>query len=451
MMELYKLDMLVMAETRADLEELLPGRGRAFHVRGKSQYNSGVAIVYPVGECVEIQAMSERVIHLKLKEQIQLIGAYGVTDTSSSAQEKATLWEYLTQLISKQPTIPCILLGDLNAGHEPVKNFHKSKTTNYQHLQKLIRTTDAQLLDHGPTWVPKFNVAKDLTHPIRTLDRIIVRWSEDFSAEVEVNLELRPVDHAIVIARICFPSLDRNIGRPKENKALDEMDGFWLEMKRKIRQLEVKPTESFSTLGDFWKARRRITREERECLKICREDGKVADNEDGAALVRQYLETLWGGDTKEAHDALQFDDSNYVSPSPSQEEIERVISMLQKEAAPGKDRICPLTVKENKHITAMYCSLLSFVWLEERIPKEWKDVIVRPIVKKVNPARANEIRPITLVSTSMKIVNGVIGRRYAKEYEGGLHPNQHAYRSGRSTVTAVEQLIRGSGKVNGGM
>ena len=51
-------------------------------------------------------------------------------------------------------------------------------------------------------------------------------------------------------------------------------------------------------------------------------------------------------------------------------------------------------------------------------------------------------RPITCQSISLKILNKIISNRYAKLYNEKLYKDMHAYRSGKSTWTALAQLLK---------
>lgn len=66
---------------------------------------------------------------------------------------------------------------------------------------------------------------------------------------------------------------------------------------------------------------------------------------------------------------------------------------------------------------------------------------VKPIIKKSARAKPEDARPVTCLSTSAKILNTIIAKRRNHDYEMALHDALHAYGQGRSTWTALGQLI----------
>ena len=440
-MDARKLDLLVLTGTCAPLSTMLPGCGSPFFVKGRASYSSGVALVYPARARLRILHMSERLVHCVFHEQIHVVGVYNFPEKTQE-EAKDVLWTELTTMVLGTAPSPCIVLGDLNAGHEPLQSHYRC-VRNYDRLVGLLHQASGVLLDHGPTWVPRARAAKGILDPVRTLDRMAICHVNDFAVRIAVDLDSRPADHGVLAAVIAFPSIPRDWGRPKPDKRHSFIDAEWAAAKR---QLYVPPgslADRNFPLQAFWTARNDIRHQARQPLRILGPSGAEVDDEDGVALVQCFFASLWGCSDPVASPPLQMPPYAAATEPPSIPEIRAAIQSLRRGAAPGKDRIRAVTLRDNLDTAAeVYASILRTVWKEGVLPSEWKDVVVRPIVKKTNPAPPQGVRPISLVSTSVKILNLVIMRRHADLYNACLHPNQHAYRAGHSTATAVQVLLQ---------
>lgn len=114
--------------------------------------------------------------------------------------------------------------------------------------------------------------------------------------------------------------------------------------------------------------------------------------------------------------------------------------------APGEDDIFPAMLQKSKTLLApILQTMFRASLLLGYIPISWRGALVTFIPKpgKDNYGLPKSYRPISLMSFILKLLEKLIDKkiRNCELVEKPLSKNQHAYRSGRSTETALHQLI----------
>ncbi len=98
---------------------------------------------------------------------------------------------------------------------------------------------------------------------------------------------------------------------------------------------------------------------------------------------------------------------NELMVPPTEEEVIAALGRLQINKAAGKNGILPEMVKGcGGEMLEHFIDLFSTVWKEERVPTEWRDAIIVPILKKGDPSQCDNWRGISLLDTT--------GRLFAK-------------------------------------
>lgn len=427
--EAHQLELLVVTETRKPLDEVLLGKGRSMIVRGSGMKHTGVAVVCPQGKQLRIHRMSERYIHVTHPLGIDIIGGYAPTEQASETERKK-FWEEIAKIETRKDAV---VLGDFNAGNEEMRHpkARSPGKSNFELMVEFAQTHHYDIQEHGATWIsPCSNDGR----PSRTLDRCLVR-SSAYSANTTVDFALRPTDHAVLVLKVHLLDIDRNTGRPF-HQALKGVDLLWCNSKQALRNAVPMVTLS-ARVNEFWKAKRIYEREIREKLQIVGDDGQLLAHEDAVLEIMRYFKSIWS----ESSDELLKIQQDYLSPLPSASEIFEAIQDLKTETTLGRDKISPEHVKQSQQALEVYQRILNEVWRTGKIPQVWKDLRVKPIQKKPGAARVSEVRPITCVSVSTKILNHIIVQRTKHLYEKAVHLSQHAYRSGYSIESAVIQLL----------
>nr|CAI5832218.1 unnamed protein product [Callosobruchus analis] len=128
----------------------------------------------------------------------------------------------------------------------------------------------------------------------------------------------------------------------------------------------------------------------------------------------------------------------------SLKELEGAAGKLKSGKAPGPNRIPPEVVKDlvlsAPHVLL---GLFNKLLAQQKFPEQWKKANVILLSKSGKPTElASSYRPICLLDTVGKLFEIMIRQRLMLEIEkaGGLSPYQFGFRSGMSTIDALEAV-----------
>lgn len=379
--EKHDIHITILTETNIKLNRPLAGRGKPLTVIGEAATSSGVAVVYEATKMKQIDKTTPRLIELTLKNGIHIIGAYGPTEQAPWFEQIAfwgTVKTAITSSIHTHPTT--ILIGDLNAGHEKQRGVKKiNDETNYKRMKWATGEYDFDILATAPTWKSDRS-----TQPTRTLDRCLIHSTTNYSADAKLDWECNIGDHAILIAAIKFHEVDRNIGRSYteyDHATPEETDAQWYETKRKLKQLQPQQnTDNRGSLQQFWEAYEEEKEKDRLPLIILDPEGNELEATDAVEACATYLRTVWN---KAAPYRVNFRSNYRISSPPTLEEVTRATQELRKDTAVGRDKIPSFLIKNNLTAIAHYFDFFQILWeTPTKVPKDWKDMKVRPILKR---------------------------------------------------------------------
>lgn len=129
------------------------------------------------------------------------------------------------------------------------------------------------------------------------------------------------------------------------------------------------------------------------------------------------------------------------------ERVKWAIRAFKPYKAPGGDGIIPAMIQKGmeiiqEHLVEIFKA--SFKW--SYIPKQWRKTTVVFIPKAGNRPtdQPKSFRPISLASFFLKMMEKVIDQYIRNELDikVHLHVNQHAYQKGKSTETALHNLVK---------
>jgi len=125
-------------------------------------------------------------------------------------------------------------------------------------------------------------------------------------------------------------------------------------------------------------------------------------------------------------------------PESSASEVELAIDKLKSHKSPGNDQILAELIKAGgRTICVEIHRLITSIWKKEKLPEEWKELIIVPIHKKRDKIDCNNYRGISLLPTSYKILSNILLSRliqYAKEIIGD---HQCGFRCNMSTIDHI--------------
>ena len=125
---------------------------------------------------------------------------------------------------------------------------------------------------------------------------------------------------------------------------------------------------------------------------------------------------------------LQFDTTD----------VEKLLSALVPNSAPGPDELHPLLLQKLADIVAAPIAHIFRLSLDEgHLPNEWKEAVVRPIHKGGQRQLPENYRPISLTSVLCKVLERLVKKRLAEHLErlSLLSTRQHGFRQNRSCIT----------------
>ena len=127
----------------------------------------------------------------------------------------------------------------------------------------------------------------------------------------------------------------------------------------------------------------------------------------------------------------------------SPELVKRIILRLKNSKATGIDGIPTTILKKGVDVLVFPITwIINQSILSGQFPKKWKTSIVVPIHKKGNAKQMKNYRPVSNLCTTSKVLKIVVMKQLENFFEGNeLFPvNQHGFRKGRSTTTAIASL-----------
>ncbi|KAJ8910377.1 hypothetical protein NQ315_012824 [Exocentrus adspersus] len=130
----------------------------------------------------------------------------------------------------------------------------------------------------------------------------------------------------------------------------------------------------------------------------------------------------------------------------TREELEEAGKRIKEKKAPGPDGIPPEMVKillEEK--PEIMLQLMNTFYGQARFPDEWKQARLTLIHKPgKNQQVASSYRPICLLNVLGKVYESILTQKLQRELDrvGGLSDTQFGFRKGKTTIDAVELVVR---------
>ena len=129
------------------------------------------------------------------------------------------------------------------------------------------------------------------------------------------------------------------------------------------------------------------------------------------------------------------------SDAPSKSEIVNAIRAMKSGKAAGPDGIPPEALKIDAETTAeLLHPLLTKIWDQEEVPKDWKEGYMVKLPKKGNLTLCDNWRGIMLLSVPSKVLSRIILNRLKKAIDSKLRPEQAGFRQDKSCTDHIATL-----------
>jgi hypothetical protein len=139
-------------------------------------------------------------------------------------------------------------------------------------------------------------------------------------------------------------------------------------------------------------------------------------------------------------------------PEPSTTEVEVAIRKMKRYKAPGSDQIpAELIQAEGEILHSEIHKLIMLIWNKEELPHQWKEPIVVPIPKKVDRTDCRNIRGISFLSTSYKILSNILLSRLIPYVYEITEDHQCGFQCNRSMtdqIFYIRQILEKKGEYN---
>ena len=123
---------------------------------------------------------------------------------------------------------------------------------------------------------------------------------------------------------------------------------------------------------------------------------------------------------------------------PTAEEVVEAMGKLKEGKAGGKNGILPEMVRGCGEAMMDYTlDMFRTVWMEQRVPQEWRDALLVPIPKKGDLTQCDNWRGISLLDVMGKVFTKVIQMRLQKVAEEVLPDSQCGFRVGRGCADMI--------------
>jgi len=135
----------------------------------------------------------------------------------------------------------------------------------------------------------------------------------------------------------------------------------------------------------------------------------VADSHSIVARWRNYFSQLFNVHGVKDVGQGEIQTAEPLVPEPSASEVELAIDKLKSHKIPGIDQIPAELIKAGgRTICLKIRKLITSIWKKEKLPAEWKELILVPIHKKWDKTDCNNYRGISLLPTTYKILSNIL-------------------------------------------
>ena len=245
--------------------------------------------------------------------------------------------------------------------------------------------------------------------------------------------------------------------RLKTAESVNEFQKLQKEARNAVSNAKKKEHENFCNSFTEENAHRKVKKAKRRlrlptCIHtkggaILTDDKECADHvcDFFATVGRGANEERERGEEKEVgreEEQEQQEEEERYDTDITLSEVEAVVKRLKVEKAAGPDGICPWMIKQGGE--AMLQSLLIIMqacWQQGSIPDAWRKARIQPLMKHSASRRADELRPISLLSVVSKLYDSVVLARLQEvsNARGWVPDYQAGFRKHRS---AIEHLVR---------
>ena len=225
--------------------------------------------------------------------------------------------------------------------------------------------------------------------------------------------------------------------------------------KRQQEDLERQQMEELYCVGDSRKFFGKVNQSRNSYVPqadVCKDtDGNLLTNErDVIERWRQHYDEHLNGSIEQREGMTTVDlgepmpDDRF--PAPDLEEIQEEIRRLRNNKASGRDLLPSELFKHGgDELAKSLHVVITRIWSEEKLPKEWMEGIVCPIYKKGDKLDCANYRAITLLNAAYKVLSRLLYLRLSPLAKDFVGPYQAGFTDARATTDqmfALRQILQ---------
>lgn len=309
-----------------------------------------------------------------------------------------------------------------------------------------------------------------------------VNWKEELNSITDINEAISILDLKIhSVMNECIPRKEIRSSSLKGKPIWMDMKSMRSARKKHSTWIRYLNTKSGHDYEEFRKARNKANhavrrarrRFERSIAKECKMNNKAFwkyvnsrrktrpgisklkkkdktyttnDKEAAEILSDQYFETLTRENTEnmptiEEHPLITEALQNIEF---TEEAVYKVLAKMKTDKSPGLDGMHPRVLKEAASSLKTPIAIIFNLSMNlSKLPTIWLDAVITPIFKKGDRTDPANYRPVSLTSILCKCMEKIIVEHIIKHLrKNSLEcPEQHGFRTGRSTVTNLLEAL----------
>lgn len=171
-------------------------------------------------------------------------------------------------------------------------------------------------------------------------------------------------------------------------------------------------------------------------------DGKTLFNkEEILNRWKEYFSNLLNVENNNTIEEVVTDTAEIYIPEPTQEEVRNAIRKLKNNKAVGNDNIPSELIKKGTlQLEYEITELVKQIWKDEKIPQDWNEAIIIPILKKGDKEVCSNYRGISLLNSTYKILSIIVLDRLKPYTEELIEDYQTGFMRSKSTVDQIFSL-----------
>jgi len=136
------------------------------------------------------------------------------------------------------------------------------------------------------------------------------------------------------------------------------------------------------------------------------------------------------------------DSDDLPTPDIMLDEVADALNRMKLKKAPGVDNITTEELQAAAEILGVKVlhKLFQRIWMEEKIPDDWRKAIIIPTHKKKDRLDCNNYRGISLLCHCYKVLTAILTKRLRQRTDEILSEEQAGFRSGRGTTDQIFTL-----------